>query len=43
MEEDEMEGHVARMRKKRNTSRFLVGKPEARRPLGRLKKTYIAE
>jgi hypothetical protein len=38
-----MEGHVARMGKNRNTSRLLVGRPEAKRPLGRLKKTYIAE
>jgi hypothetical protein len=43
MEVDEMEGHVARMGKKRNTSRLLVGKPEEKRPLGRLKKTYVAE
>jgi hypothetical protein len=28
-------GHVARMRKKRNLYRILVGKPEAKRPLGR--------
>jgi hypothetical protein len=28
-------GHVARMRKKRNAYRLLVGKPEGRRPLGR--------
>jgi len=38
-----MAGHVARMGKKRNTSRLLVGKPETKRPLGRLRKTYIAE
>jgi hypothetical protein len=38
-----MEGHVARMGKKINTSRLLVGKPEAKRPFGRLKKMYIAE
>jgi len=38
-----MEGHVARMGKRRNTSRFLVGKPEEKRPLGRLKQTYIVE
>jgi hypothetical protein len=43
MQEDEMEGHMQRVGKNRNTSRFLVGKPEARRPLRRLKKTYIAE
>jgi hypothetical protein len=28
-------GHVARMGEKRNTYRLLVGKPEAKRPLGR--------
>jgi hypothetical protein len=27
--------HVARMGEKRNAYRFLVGKPEGRRPLGR--------
>jgi hypothetical protein len=29
------EGHVARMRAKRNVYRLLVGKPEGKRPLGR--------
>jgi hypothetical protein len=43
MDKDELEGHVARMGKKRNTSRLLDGKPEAKRPLGRLKRAYIAE
>jgi PAS domain-containing protein len=28
-------GHVARMGEKRNAYRFLVGKPEGKRPLGR--------
>jgi hypothetical protein len=28
-------GHVARMGEKRNPYRILVGKPEAKRPLGR--------
>jgi hypothetical protein len=28
-------GHVARMEKKRNAYRLLVGKPEGKRPLGR--------
>jgi hypothetical protein len=28
-------GHIARMRTKRNTYRFLMEKPEGRRPLGR--------
>jgi hypothetical protein len=30
-------GHVARMGKKRNAYRILVGKPEGKRPLGRPK------
>jgi hypothetical protein len=30
-------GHVARMGEKRNAYRILVGKPEGKRPLGRLK------
>jgi hypothetical protein len=30
------EGHVARMRERRYACRILVGKPEGRRPLGRL-------
>jgi hypothetical protein len=29
-------GHVAGMREKRNAYRILVGKPEGKRPLGRL-------
>jgi hypothetical protein len=29
-------GHVARMSEKRNSYRLFVGKPERRRPLGRL-------
>lgn len=36
-----MEGHVAHMGKKRNTSRLLVGKPEAKIPIGRLKKKDV--
>jgi len=28
-------GHVARMGEERGVSRFLVGKPEGKRPLGR--------
>jgi hypothetical protein len=28
-------GHVARMRKKRNAYRLLVGRPQGKRPLGR--------
>jgi hypothetical protein len=30
-------GHVACMREKRNAYRILVGKPEGKRPLGRLR------
>jgi hypothetical protein len=29
-------GHLARMGEKRNAYRILVGKPEGKRPLGRL-------
>jgi hypothetical protein len=29
-------GHVARMGEKRNSYRILVGKPEGKRPLGRV-------
>jgi hypothetical protein len=29
------EGHMARMREKRNVYMLLVGKPEGKRPLGR--------
>jgi hypothetical protein len=32
-----MDGHVARMEKKRNAYRISVGKPERNRPLGRLR------
>jgi hypothetical protein len=34
-------GHVARMGEKRNMHRLLVGKPEGRRPLGRLRHKWI--
>jgi hypothetical protein len=34
-------GHVARMGEKRNVYRLLVGKPEGRRPLGRLRRRWI--
>jgi hypothetical protein len=30
-------GHVTRMREKRNAYRLLEGKPEGRRPLGRIR------
>jgi hypothetical protein len=34
-------GHVARMGEKRNVYRLLVGKPEGKRPLGRLRRRCI--
>jgi hypothetical protein len=34
-------GHVARMGEKRNVYRLLVGKPEGKRPLGRLRRMWI--
>jgi hypothetical protein len=34
-------GHVARMGVKRNVYRFLVGKPEGKRPLGRPRQRWI--
>jgi hypothetical protein len=34
-------GHVARMGEKRNEYRLLVGKPEGKRPLGRLRRRWI--
>jgi hypothetical protein len=33
-------GHVARMGKKRNACRILVGKPEGKRPLGRQRRRW---
>ena len=33
-------GHVARMRKDRGVHRVLVGKPEGKRPLGRLRRRW---
>jgi hypothetical protein len=35
VKEDEMYGHVARMDAMKNAHKILVGKPEAKRPLGR--------
>jgi hypothetical protein len=35
------EGHVARMKEKRNTYRLFVGKPEGNRPLGRLSCRWV--
>jgi hypothetical protein len=35
MKEDKMGGHVLRAREKRNTHKFVGGKPEAKRTLGR--------
>jgi hypothetical protein len=34
-------GHVARIRKKRNAYRILVGKPEVKRPLGRPRRRWV--
>jgi hypothetical protein len=34
-------GHVARMVEKRNAYRLLVGKPEGKRPLGRLRLKWM--
>jgi hypothetical protein len=34
-------GHVARMGEQRNAYRLLVGKPEARRPLGRPRRKWL--
>jgi hypothetical protein len=34
-------GHVARMGKRRNAYRILVGKPAGRRPLGRPKRRWV--
>jgi hypothetical protein len=34
-------GHVARMGKKRNLYRLLVGKPEGKRPLGRPRQRWM--
>jgi hypothetical protein len=34
-------GHVARMGKKRNTYRLLVGKPKGGRPLGRPRRRWL--
>jgi hypothetical protein len=34
-------GHVARMGRKRNACRILVGKPERKRPLGRPRRRWV--
>jgi hypothetical protein len=34
-------GHVARMGRKRNEYRLLVGKPEGKGPLGRPRRTWV--
>jgi hypothetical protein len=34
-------GHVARMGKKRNTYRILMGKLEGKRPLGRTRRMWV--
>jgi hypothetical protein len=36
-----LEGHVARMREKRNACRILVGKPEGKRRLGRPRRRWV--
>jgi hypothetical protein len=36
-----MDGDVARMGKKRNAYRLLVGQPEGRRPLGRPRRRWL--
>jgi hypothetical protein len=35
-------GHVARMMEKRNTYRLWMGKPEGKRPVGRPRRTWVA-
>jgi hypothetical protein len=35
------DGHVARMGKKRNACRILVGKPEGKRPLGSPRRRWV--
>jgi hypothetical protein len=35
------DGHVERMREKRNVNRLLVGKPEGKRPLARPRRRWI--
>ena len=34
-------GHVARMREERGAYRFLAGKPEGKRPLGRPRRRWV--
>jgi hypothetical protein len=34
-------GHVARRGEKRNAYRLLVGKPEGKRPVGRLRRRWV--
>jgi hypothetical protein len=34
-------GHVALMGEKRNAYRILVGKPEEKRPLGRVRRRWV--
>jgi hypothetical protein len=34
-------GHVARMGKKKNACKILVGKPEGKRPLGRPRRSWV--
>jgi hypothetical protein len=37
----QLAGHVARMEKKRNAYRILVGKPKGKRPLGRQRRRWV--
>jgi hypothetical protein len=41
VEEDEVGGHVASMREKRNMYSLLFGKPGGKKPLGRPRCTWI--
>jgi hypothetical protein len=34
-------GHIARIGEKRNADRILVGKPESKKPLGRLSRRWV--
>jgi hypothetical protein len=34
-------GHVVRLKKKRNSYRILVGKPEGKRPLGKPRRRWL--
>jgi hypothetical protein len=38
---NKMSGHVARMGEKRNAYRLLMGKPDGKRPLGKLRRRWV--